>query len=359
MRIPERVGPHPRPSGGAVGIAIAGAVIMSPGPGLAQDGGGDSVCAETATLLFGACRREVAESLLTDRAICINLADDGEREACLSEATATRDEERQLCREQRDARLELCVALGEERYDPPFDPGDFVDDFTDLAVSNQYFPLQIGNRWNYIGGDETIRVKVLDETKLIEDVTCVVVNDFVSEDGDRVEDTDDWYAQAVNGDVWYCGELSRNFETFEGDDPEDAELIDIEGSFKAGRDGDQPGIIFLASPAVGDIYRQEFSLGNAEDVAEVLSVDYSFGSDPALDEFVPQDLAELLCAGDCVVTGEFTPVEPGVFERKYYAPGIGLFLEVDPESGDIVQLVDCNFDARCADLPGPVAADDD
>ncbi|MGH9461894.1 MAG: hypothetical protein ACRD1X_11790, partial [Vicinamibacteria bacterium] len=69
--------------------------------------------------------------------------------------------------------------------------------------------------------------------------------------------------------------------------------------------------------------------------------------------FVPQALADLLCANDCVVTAEFTPIEPGVLQRKYYAQGIGLFLEVDPESGEINQLVDCNFDTRCAMLPAP------
>ena len=53
------------------------------------------------------------------------------------------------------------------------------------------------------------------------------------------------------------------------------------------------------------------------------------------------------------MAGEFTPIEPDAFGRKYYARGIGLFLEVDPEDGDVVQLVDCNFDARCAALPTP------
>jgi hypothetical protein len=104
---------------------------------------------------------------------------------------------------------------------------------------------------------------------------------------------------------------------------------------------------------VGDTYRQEWSVGNAEDAAEVLSTTYGYGNDATLDEHVPQALAELLCNDDCWVTGEFTPLEPGGFERKYYAPGIGRFLEVNPGTGDVVQLVDCSFDARCAALPAP------
>ena len=74
---------------------------------------------------------------------------------------------------------------------------------------------------------------------MIDGVTCHVVNDVVEEDGEVIENTDDWYAQHVNGDIWYCGEIARDFETFEGDDPDDPELVEIEGSFKTGRDGDK------------------------------------------------------------------------------------------------------------------------
>jgi hypothetical protein len=101
------------------------------------------------------------------------------------------------------------------------------------------------------------------------------------------------------------------------------------------------------------VYRQEWVLLDAEDAAEVLSIAYGFGADPELDAFVPQDLADLLCSDDCLVTRDFTPIEPDVAERKYYAPDIGLFLEVDGETGDVVQLVDCSFDSRCALLPSP------
>jgi hypothetical protein len=87
-------------------------------------------------------------------------------------------------------------------------------------------------------------------------------------------------------------------------------------------------------------------------VTEVLSTTYSFGSGgPELDELVPPDLAALFCsAGDCVVTKNFSLLEPGVFARKYYAPGIGVFLEVEPDEAKSIRLVNCNFDSRCAML---------
>jgi hypothetical protein len=163
-------------------------------------------------------------------------------------------------------------------------------------------------------------VEVLNQTKLIAEVRCIVVRDQVTVNSDLIEDTDDWFAQNKDGNVWYCGEEVKDFESFEGDNPRRPELVSIDGSFKAGRDGDKPGIIFQASPTPGQVYLEEFSLGNAEDVTEVLSTTYTFGSNPELDQFVPQPLVERFCSGDCVVTKNFSLLEPGVFARKYYSP---------------------------------------
>jgi len=195
----------------------------------------------------------------------------------------------------------------------------------------------------------------VDETKLIDGVECVVVRDEVSKDGGRAaEDTDDWYAHAKDGNTWYFGEEVKDFESFDGDKPQRLELVKIDGSFKAERDGAKPGIIFQAVPTVGKAYLEEFSLGNAEDVTQILSTTYKFGSNAELDQFVPRQLAERLCStGDCVVTKNYSLLEPGSFARKYYARGIGSFLEVKPDTGIDIQLVNCNFDTRCNGLPKP------
>ncbi|MGH8508191.1 MAG: hypothetical protein ACREVH_05680 [Gammaproteobacteria bacterium] len=310
-------------------------------------------CSATATTLLKACKKEIGDDFFTARAICINVSDPEKREECYAEAREERKEGKQLCRDQFTGRRDACASLGEGRYDPVFDPALFDDDFANLTKPNPYFPLTIGNRWEYQGGKELNTVEVVNEAKLIDGVRCIVFRDLVTKDGDLVEATDDWFAQAKDGNVWYCGEEVKDFESFDGDDPRRPELVSTDGSFKAGRDGDKPGIIFLASPAAGDAYLEEFSLGNAEDVTEVLSTTYKFGSDPALDQFVPGTLAQLLCAGDCVVTKNFSLLEPGIFARKYYAPGIGFFLEVNPDTGEVLQLVNCNFDPRCATLPAP------
>jgi hypothetical protein len=197
-------------------------------------------------------------------------------------------------------------------------------------------PLLAGTRWVYEGdtedGLETITVTVTDEIKEIEYpeesgqvFACVVVRDVVELDGEVIEDTFDWYAQDNAGNVWYFGELSKNFE--------DGELVDIEGSWKAGVEGAIPGISMPAAPRVGSVCRQEYALGEAEDMATVVSLGQ---------ENVAVPYGEF---SDTVLkTGEYTPIEPDAYEHKYYAPGVGMVLEVNPESGERVELIEMSAD---------------
>ena len=304
-------------------------------------------CTGTARAMFEACRGEGEPNNWKAIAICINIDDDDDREECFDELVPERREATRECRAQLTARRELCEKLGEDRYEPEFEPDLFDNDFRRLTRPNPYYPLGIGYQWIFRAPDEMTIIEVLNKTKLIEGVTCIVVNDMVSVNGRVVEDTNDWIAQARDGDVYYCGEEVKDFETFAGDVPEEAELVSMEGSFKVGRDDDKPGILFRYAPTKGETYRQEFSLGNAEDAADVLSTSYAFGKDAELDRFVPRALADLFCPGDCIVTQEYTPLEPHSVERKYYASGIGKFLEVSPATGTVVRLAGCNFDSRC------------
>jgi hypothetical protein len=308
-------------------------------------------CSATAEAELRACRNQTQDDYWIGVGICINESDARDRAECFAEAKAARDQATELCGDQHAARIDLCGALGERRYDPEFETAAFEQDYSNLRTTNRYFPLKIGSAWQFRSASQTINVRVLSATKLIDDVRCIVVRDEVSEDGVIVEGTNDWFAQAKDGAVWYCGEETATFETFAGDRPRKPELVSIDGSFKAGRDGDKPGIIFLAKPRPGQVYVEESSLANAEDATEILAIDYAYGKDPKLDQGVPKQLAQLLCAGDCVVTKNTSTLDPGTFERKYYAPGIGVFLEVEPDAGEVVQLVKCNVDPRCASLP--------
>jgi len=310
-----------------------------------------NACSKTSQLMRAACSAESIDDYFVQKAKCYNESELGDKYDCIGDAWEEFREVRSSCRDQFQARENVCDVLGQAPYDPRFEPEDFETSLDSLTTPNPLFPLQVGNIWTY-GGDEDIMVEVLDETKLIDDVTCFVVRDVVSIDGLLVEDTDDWFAVARNdGSIWYCGEEVKDYEYFEGDSPSLPELTAIDGSFKVERDGDRAGVLFPGFPQVGDVFRQEFSLGNAEDIVEILSTTYSYGQDPELDELVPQVLVEALCNEDCVVVAESTPIEPGVFERKYYAQGIGFFLGTNPDDEEVVFLTGCNFNSVCESLP--------
>ena len=111
---------------------------------------------------------------------------------------------------------------------------------------------------------------------------------------------------------------------------EDGELVSIDGSWTAGVEFAKPGIVMKRNPAIGDVYRQEFALGEAEDAGKVLSLTASA-------VVLPPGAS---CDNDCLKTKDFSPLEPDADERKYYKPGVGLILEVNRETGERVELVD-------------------
>ena len=211
------------------------------------------------------------------------------------------------------------IDVSDRSYEPIINPADFVS-----QIDNQYLPLIPGTTFIYEGKTEDVREKieviVTHDTKEILGVTCIVVRDTVSVDGKLVEDTYDWFAQDKDGNVWYFGEDSNDYEN--------GKLTGSAGSWEAGVDGAKPGIIMKADPQIGDAYRQEYYKGEAEDLAEVISLDESISV-----RYGPFE--------NCLKTKEWTPLEPDVVENKYYAPGIGLVSEVTVKGGeDKVDLVE-------------------
>ena len=193
------------------------------------------------------------------------------------------------------------------------DPSDFVRE-----VDNEFFPLKPGTTFFYEGATDGVptsnEVYVTRDIKNILGVKCTVVRDRVYENGVLVEETFDWYAQDEDGNVWYFGEDSKDL------DP-DGNVISTEGSWEAGVGGAMPGIIMLADPHVGDRYHQEFAPGVAEDMAQVLSLDKSA-------------CVRYGCFDDLLLTKEWTPLERGVLDRKYYAEDVGFILGVLVAGGD-------------------------
>jgi hypothetical protein len=191
------------------------------------------------------------------------------------------------------------------------------DSFT-TKIDNPYWPMRPGSRWVYRetdseGARQRVVVTVTRRTKLIANgVRARVVHDVVREDGELVEVTDDWYAQDRRGRIWYLGEDTTEYEN--------GRPVSKEGSFEAGVDGAQAGIIMLARPRVGMRYRQEFYEGHAEDRARIMSLreraEVPFGF------FRP-----------VLMIREENPLEPRVLEYKFYARGVGPVLAVSVSGG--------------------------
>ena len=211
---------------------------------------------------------------------------------------------------------EKLINPADSPYAPVIDPANFTRSTT---IDNPYFPLKPGTVLNYQGKGESIVVEVLSQTRTVMGIECVVVRDQVSEKGELVEDTDDWYAQDNDGNVWYMGEDSKDMEK--------GKVVSRHGSWEAGVDGALPGIIMLARPLDGLWYRTEYYRGEAEDLAQVLS----------LHETVTVPYGTF---GNCLKILDFNALEPGVEEHKYYAAGIGVVKEVQVRGGgdELVEL---------------------
>jgi hypothetical protein len=187
------------------------------------------------------------------------------------------------------------------------------------AITNQYYPLVPGTTHQYEGqtpdGLETITIEVSNLTKTINGVVATVVRDRAFLDGELIEDTEDWFAQDGDGNVWYLGEDTKEYEN--------GQVVSTAGSWEWGVDGALPGIIMWADPAAhaSEEYRQEFYRGEAEDWAKVVAVNESvtvpYGSFTG-----------------CLKTEDWSGLDPTLREYKYYCPDIGLTLETQAPGGE-------------------------
>jgi hypothetical protein len=199
-------------------------------------------------------------------------------------------------------------------YRPEIDPIDFT-----TAVTNRYMPLVPGTTLTYEGGGERVMVSVTASTRTVMGVETVVVRDREYRGTALIEDTEDWFAQDEDGNVWYFGEDTAECSN--------GEIAGRPGAWEAGVDGAQPGIVMLAKPRVGDYYRQEFYAGRAEDVARVREL----GATADHDGQVYRDV---------LVTEDFTRLEPGQLEHKSYAPDVGLIEERHVGEGPPIRLTE-------------------
>ena len=189
-------------------------------------------------------------------------------------------------------------------WNPGIDPAQFVG-----GADNPYFPLSprsLYYRGATADGIETLRIDVTRQTKNILDVRTTVVIETAALNGQTVEIAENWFAQDRDGNVWYFGESTQDFQN--------GAPSGTGGSWEAGVNEARPGIVMKAHPMSGDTYFQEFAPGVAQDMASVIS-------NTKTATVLGRTLDNVL------LTKEWTSLEPSSVEHKSYAPGLGLILE--------------------------------
>jgi hypothetical protein len=200
-------------------------------------------------------------------------------------------------------------------YHPTIDPANFQSE-----VDNPYFPLVPGTTYAFtekVGKEVSENeVTVTHDTKTILGVKCIVVHDTVKRKGVLKEETFDWYAQDKEGTVWYMGEDTKEFLG--------GKRVSTEGSWEAGVDGAQPGIMMVKDPKPGDPYRQEYLADRAEDMGQIVELNVSVT--------VPYGTFT-----GCIKTKEWSMLEAG-HENKWYCKGLGV-VRTESTAKEVATLV--------------------
>jgi hypothetical protein len=208
-------------------------------------------------------------------------------------------------------------------YHPQIDPAQFT-----TKIDNAYFPLKPGTTHVLVGtrdGAPTRHVTQVDtQTRRILGVDTAIIHDTVTSNHSLVEKTTDWYAQDSKGNVWYFGEATAEYAN--------GVVTNTQGSWEAGVDGAQPGIVMQANPTPGKWYRQEYRPGIAEDKAKVLK-------SGAATHFGATVSPTLHVAGNTfhnvIVTDDVNPLDPSLKENKWYAKGSGIVKTIRRGGGHV------------------------
>jgi hypothetical protein len=208
------------------------------------------------------------------------------------------------------------AAHATHRADRPTTPPQPPASDFNTHIDNQWFPLKPGTRYVYTGvkDGKSSRdvVTVTHETKTVDGVRCVAVDDRLYLRGHLGERTTDWYSQDSRGNVWYFGENTAELDAH-------GHVISTEGTWTAGVDGARAGIYMPGSPHVGQSGLQESYKGHASDHFKVIGL---FGS------------VNDRQTKNALLTQETTALEPGTVDHKLYVRGIGTVLEQTEKGGN-------------------------
>ena len=210
------------------------------------------------------------------------------------------------------ASFAVVAALGSAGSALPARPG------FSAYVDNAWFPLKPGSVYRYRGekdgkpSRETLTVTR--RTAVVDGAPCVVVDDRLWVQGYLEERTTDWYSQDAAGNVWYFGETTAELNR-------QGHVTSTSGTWRSGRDGARAGIFMFAKPQVGRGAQQEFYKGEAEDHFRIVSLRAAV--------HVPWGRSSA-----ALLTKEWTPLEPGVLDHKFYVRGVGTVLEQTVKGGN-------------------------
>jgi hypothetical protein len=173
---------------------------------------------------------------------------------------------------------------------------------------NKFFPLEVGHKAVYEGVEDGERVRlsimVTKKTKVVDGTKTRVVIEKETADGELKEISRNYFAiEKRTHNVFYFGEDVDNYE--------DGQIVNHDGSWRAGVNGAQHGLIMPGNPEVGMRYKQERAPGVAEDQAEVITLNARLT--------VPAGTFR-----NVLKTEESNPLDPGATEFKFYGEGVGL-----------------------------------
>lgn len=210
--------------------------------------------------------------------------------------------------------LTACGMLAPALTPAPRAEKKFTKDFdlTDCTFSNiggnDYFRLDPGH-FQVLEGEsggefEHLVITVLDEVKTIGGIDCRVIEESETKDGEIAEISRNYFAVCnETHDVFYFGE--------DVDIYDDGVIVSHSGAWLAFENGNEPGIIMPGRVMYGARHYQELAIGIAEDRAEITD----------LEDVVKTQAGTFT---HCLKVEESTPLEPGHFSYKTYAPGVGL-----------------------------------
>jgi hypothetical protein len=193
-----------------------------------------------------------------------------------------------------------------------------------LDIDNPYHPFQPGGVKVFQGSEgRTSLVGIHQyptETRSFSwngtTVNTRILREISFEDGQLVEISDNYFAQANDGTVYYFGEVVDNYEN--------GVVINNDGSWLVGgptlpsdppttANAADPTVFMPANPEVGDLFKPEDLPPVVDETAEVVRVGVKVK--------VPADSYE-----DAIAIEETSSLEPGT-TTKWYAPGVGVVRE--------------------------------